>query len=66
MNSGFRPLDPKMPFWAKVNIMVARGEAKTASDAVRLLRPSKPVKSPINEREARFQASQKRLPYSDN
>lgn len=65
MNSGFRPLPKAMPFWERVNIMIKRGEAKDTSEAVRLLRPPKVVKSSINEREARFQAAQQRNPYKD-
>jgi len=62
MNSGFRPLPKTMPFWERVNIMIRRGEAKSPSEAVRLLRPPKAVKSPVMTSNPPLM----RLPYADN
>ncbi len=64
MNSGFRPIPKWYPFWQRVNIMVARGEAKDTADAVRLIRAARPKKIKPSEVQQKLRLSY-RDPYKD-
>jgi hypothetical protein len=59
MSSAFHPLPATMPFWAKVDIMLRRGEARDVEEAVRKLRPKRLPKKPAKPQPYR-------LPYADN
>lgn len=59
MNSGLRPLPRSMPFLVRADLMVKRGEAKSFSEAVRMLRTPRPSNPPITA------PRQVRLPYRD-
>ena len=65
MNSGFRPIPKFYPFWTKVNIMIARGEAKDTSEAVRLINAQRPKRSKPSEVQQKLRLSY-REPFKDN